>query len=65
MNKVEVGQWVTVNGHESEGAARVRALLQDTPGGVRLDRKVGGFYCWSQEELSASSQSAKKAKVES
>lgn len=51
MKTPKVGQWVTVDGHEAEGAAKVEHVV--TSVGVYLDRRLGGFFWWSPEELTA------------
>jgi hypothetical protein len=33
------------------GTARVRVLLSDIKGGIRLDSPLGGFSYWNREDL--------------
>lgn len=51
MKNPKVGQWVTVDGHEAEGAAKV--VYVGAAAFVRLDRQSAGFFWWSAEELTA------------
>lgn len=55
----KVGQWVTVDGHEAEGAAKVEYV--GAIAGVRLDRQLAGFFWWSPEELTAVSRAQAQA----
>lgn len=48
----KVGKSVYVRGEGfGSGWAKIASLYQDIPGGVNLDRAIGGFHIWNIDEL--------------
>ena len=49
MRRVKIGQKVRVKGQRR--VAIIERFFRDIPGGVKLDRMIGGFHCWNVDDL--------------
>ena len=58
---VKVGDLVSLKGRKHK--ATVVGLLSDVPGGVVLDRPLGGCHCWNEADLERTRPSRKARNV--
>lgn len=52
LNRIEVGDKVRLrSGPDTESTAIVVSVMKDVKGGVKLDRKLNGLWCYCMGEL--------------
>ena len=59
---MKIGDYVQLRNKPSEGVARIECEYADIKGGVKLDRKLDGFYSWNVSDLKKVKRPSKGSK---